>query len=282
MSRPLYFIRSKHAVTPIYFNGFRVALGEDTPALLTSERTILSSPPGNLVITKRFSGASFLRKAKTHGHCIIYVCSDVFCAKPKRLHRLFETHYEAFDRIIFPNQRTLEDFGRSTGRESVLIEVSQDAHRLRTCRVGFDQLKAGYFGNRQNRPAKVPGLPRDFLQRIDPYFSHAQFLEHGSDYNLHVSLRKTPEEVQYKPSPKILNAAYTDVPVLIQKGHMAELFGTEYPFYLENFDSWDALADRFSDQGEITHALETMRSIRSEHGLETFQRKIREIFASLA
>ena len=279
---PAYFIASRHASSHIYYHSFQQVLGDRLRFHFTTEREILQREVGYLFITKRFSSRKFLEAARRRGHRMIYICSDVFCAKPTRLLRRFHECADLFNFIIYPNQNTLHDFPKPGTPSTVLMEISQDWYRIPRRTVDFSHPRMAFFGSRQNHPKHCPYLSRTITRNVHTYTRHDDLFYRTPFYNIHIAARKDDAEIRYKPSPKVMNSIFADAIVMINRGNLPELFPEDYPFYVEDITSLHNLEERLHDSDAVNRSLDVLETNRQAFGFEAFATKLNAAFSRVA
>lgn len=276
--RDILFLTSGKKVNYVYFRNFGDALAPEINVVRASEKSILAADASDVVITKRFSGPDFVAKCKKRGHRLVYVGADVFSAPPRRFFEAFLAAQDLFDATFYPNRRALEHYARPGENALVLYEVSPQREQIKPVACGFEEPRLVFFGAKQNSPVRVPGLDPDLLAMIALVYDPTGFWAQTDRYNLHVNVRKGLDEVLFKSTPKILNAAYAGCPILTNRAHAEELFDADYPFFIEDNYTPARLRESFGDADKLAHAQANMSRIKQEHGFAEFRRNVRDVF----
>jgi hypothetical protein len=277
MAHKLYVLISGKKVNFVYRECFRLALEPEYQVITANERFLRNVSDEWVLIPKRFSGRKIIEVLKQNKNRIIYVCADVFSAPPRKFLDNFFKSRDLFEVTIYPNETARRTYALSTEVHHVIYEVSPQYQSIKPSSCGFDKPRIVYFGAKQNSPAKVPGLSQCLLDEVDVVLETSRFVHYTHNYNMHFSVRKGLDEILFKPTSKILNAAYSECPILLNRYHTPELFPSDYPFFIEDNFTLEQLKVNFFNPTLLQSALDTMARIRNDHGFEQFRRQVRSI-----
>lgn len=231
-----------------------------------------------LVFVKRANWPHLLKARLAGNRCVLDVQDQV-------VFRRWISHWPLYDAFIFRNRRQLRDFGRQVRLLGNFHGLCRTIYlhwdpRYRPHRVPNGELRVAYLGTR--RSLALWGALQA-VRCVEP----AEWFEGSSQFNAHLSIRRTTREWRYKPGAKVGTAAACDAVLLSTPDDASvELLGEDYPFYLKEptAEGVEEAVERAGGAmgGPLWHeALERLRAVRADTSLERTARRYVELFREL-
>ncbi len=270
--RPVVFVK--------YFDKGSTVLGAHQMETALREagvksRTIYASQLGDvsdsiLVFIKK-GQVHHLLGARARGNLLVLDVQDTLCFKRRLKNRWL------YHGIIFRSQRPMDDYGNGSALPTKIY--LQWNPNYRPNRVGDQEFRLAYFGD-----------PRSFGHwgQLDgvPCIPEQRFFEEAPNYNCHISIRRAPREVLFKPTCKVSTAAACHANLITTRDAASvEVLGSDYPYYTEPDAASVRQAierARASFGGAAWRAgLERMRAVEESHALGNIVGRYLAFFARL-